>query len=172
MRFRLIALFALLACGVIGVAAAAGAPAGGKIFIHATGSNGPGGTIVVVGAIADHGKSLQMDKNGKVDANGNFVKIIMQKGSFMVDSTKLNAAGNAGRPAIQDLATCSFEFTATAPVKLFDGTGLYKGISGTATITIEYGGYGPLSKAGKCNQHAPAIAQWALVSGPGTVSFG
>jgi hypothetical protein len=172
MRFKLIALCALLACAVVGSAAAAGStPAGGKIFIHATGGEGPAGTIVVVGAVADHGKTLQMTKNGKPDSNGNYVRITLQKGSFIVDSTKLNAAGNNARPQIQNLATCSFHFTATAPVKLYDGTGLYKGIAGTATITVDFGGYSRLSKAGKCSQNAPAVAEWGLVSGPGTVSF-
>jgi hypothetical protein len=172
MRFRLIALCAALACGVIGAASAAGAPAGGKIFIHATGSEGAKGTIAIVGAIADHGKTLQMTKNGKPDSNGNFVRITLQKGSFMVDSTRLNEIGDNSKPSIQDLATCSFLFTATGPVKLYDGTGLYQGINGTATITLVYGGYSNLSKSGKCNPHAPAVAQWASITGPGTVSFG
>ena len=172
MRFKLIALCALLACGAIGAASAAAAPAGGKIFIHATGSEGPAGTIVIVGAIADHGKTLQMNKNGKPDSNGNFVKITLSKGTFMVDSTKLDAAGNQAKPSIESLATCSFRFTATGPVTFFNGTGLYKGISGTATITLDFGGYSRLSRAGKCSQNAPAVAEWGSVTGPGTVSFG
>jgi hypothetical protein len=177
MRFRLIAALALLACAAIFAASAsASSPAGGKIYIHATGNNGPDATIVIVGAVGDHGKTVQMDKNGKPDANGNFVRITLQKGTFMVDSTALNAAGRTARPAIQDQATCSFLGTVTAPVKIFDGTGLYKGISGRATITAAFGGIGPFYSSGphkgRCNPHAQEIVQFGSVTGPGTVSFG
>jgi hypothetical protein len=172
MRFKLIALCALLACGVIGAASAAGTPAGGKIFIHASGNEGPAGTIVIVGAIADHGKTLSVNKDGKVDNNGNFVRITLQKGSFMVDSTKLNAAGERAKPKIEDQATCSFHFSATAPVRLFNGTGLYQGIKGTVMITIDFGAIARLPNTGKCTQNAPTVAEWGSVTGPGTVSFG
>jgi hypothetical protein len=176
MRFKLIATCALLACGVICAAAAgAGARSGGKIFIHATSGEGPAGTIVIVGAIGDHGKTLSMTKSGKPSNNGNFVRITLQKGSFMVDSTKLNAAGNTNRPTINNLATCSFMANITAPVRFFNGTGLYAGISGTATITVSFGGVSPFYKSGPhqglCNTHTAPLAQWGSVTGPGSVSF-
>jgi hypothetical protein len=179
LRFGITTAAALLAGGAIFAAAATAAPtapAGGQIYIHATGSEGPAGKIVIVGAIGDHGKTLQMDKNGKIDPNGNFVKIKLQKGTFEVDSTALNAKENQQHPMVNK-GTCSFMLTGTAPVKLFNGTGLYKGIHGTVTITIAFGGIGPDYASGphkgQCNmnQNVAPVVQFASVSGPGTVSF-
>jgi hypothetical protein len=179
LRVKLIAIGVMLAAGAVsaGSFAATSTPAGGKIYIHGTGSNGPAGTIVIVGAIGDHGKTLQMDKNGKPDSNGNFVRITLQKGSFEVDTTTLNRISNKQSPAIVDKATCSFLFTATGPVAFSHGTGAYAGIKGTAAITLTFGGIGPLytsgAHKGQCNMsnNASPVAQYASVAGPGTVSF-
>ena len=151
-------------------------PAGGAVYIHATGSNGPAGTIIITGAIGDYGKTLSIDKNGKTDNNGNYVKITLQQGTFEVNSTALNAKTNHAQPIV-DKATCSFRFTGTGPVTLFNGTGLYKGIKGKVLITICYGGVGPRYKSGthkgQCNMsnNAPPVAQYGSITGPGTVSF-
>ena len=75
-------------------------------------------------------------------------------------------------------ATCSFQFSATGPVTLFNGTGLYKGIKGKVLITIRYGAVVSSYKSGphkgQCNMsnNAPALAQYASITGPGTVTFG
>ncbi len=152
-------------------------PAGGPVYIHATGGNGPAGSIVITGAIGDYGKTLSIDRNGKTDSNGNYVRITLQHGTFEVDSTTLNAKTNHARPSV-DRATCSFRFTGTGPVTLFNGTGLYKGIKGKVMITISFGGIGPFYKSGphkgQCNMSdsAPLLAQYGSISGPGTVAFG
>jgi hypothetical protein len=154
----------------------ASTPAGGPVYVHATGSNGPAGTIVITGAIGDYGKTLSIDKNGKTDNNGNFVRITLKKGTFEVNSTVLNAKTNHAQPMV-DKATCSFRFTGTGPVTLFNGTGLYQGIKGKVNITISFGGVGSLYKSGphkgQCNMsnNAPLVAQYGSITGPGTVSF-
>ena len=114
------------------------------MYVHATGGNGPAGTIIITGAIGDYGKTLSIDRNGKADNNGNYVEdSTLQKGTFEVNSTVLNAKTNHARPAV-DTATCSFRFAGTAPVTLFNGTGLYEGIKGKVLITVSYGGVGSL----------------------------
>ncbi len=156
---------------------AANMPAGGAVYIHATGGNGPAGTIIITGAIGDYGKTLSIDKNGKTDNNGNYVKITLRHGTFEVNSTVLNAKTNHARPTINK-ATCSFRFSATAPVTLFNGTGLYAGIKGKVMITISFGVVGPLAKSGPnrghCNmsENAAPLAQYASITGPGAVTFG
>jgi hypothetical protein len=151
-------------------------PAGGSVKIFATPNNGAGGTILITGAIGDYGKTLTIDKNGKTDSNGDYVKITLHKGTFEVNSTTLNAKANKAQPTIYK-ATCSAQLSVTAPVTLFNGTGLYQGITGTVNITETYAIIGPLYTSGKnkgqCNlsNNAQPIGQWGSITGSGRVSF-
>jgi hypothetical protein len=151
-------------------------PTGGAVYVHATGGEGPVGTIIITGAIGDYGKTLSVDKDGKTDNNGNFVRITLHQGTFEVDSTALNAKTNHAQPIVNK-STCSIHLTGTGPVTFFNGTGLYKGIKGKALITISYGGVGPRYRSGthkgQCNfdNNTPPVAQYASITGPGTVSF-
>ncbi len=140
-------LAAVVGGGVASASSHANTPAGGSIYIHATGNDGPVGSIIITGAIGDYGKTLSIDKNGKTDNNGNFVKITLKKGTFEVDSTTLNANTDHGQPMINQ-ATCSFRFSGTGPVTLFNGTGLYAGIKGKVLITVSYGAVASLYKTG------------------------
>ena len=152
-------------------------PAGGAVYLHATGNNGPAGTIIITGAIGDYGKTLSVDKNGKTDNNGNFVKITLHQGTFEVNSTALNAKTNHAQPVFNK-TTCSFHLSGTGPVTFFNGTGLYEGIKGKALITVSFGAVGARYKSGshkgQCNlnQNTPPLVQYASITGPGTVSFG
>jgi hypothetical protein len=51
------------------VALAAGATASGPVQVFVKNGSGPRGTILVTGAIGDYGKTLSVDKNGKVDVD-------------------------------------------------------------------------------------------------------
>ena len=151
---------------------------GGAINVFVTPSNdGIHGPIVITGAIGDYGQTLNMDKNGKTDAKGNYVMITLQKGTFEINITALNAKTKNAQPTV-DKATCSFQFSGTGPVTLFKGTGLYKGISGTVNIAITFAGVGPLFKSGKnkgqCNlsNSAQPLAQYGSIKGTGMVKFG
>jgi hypothetical protein len=152
-------------------------PTGGAVYFHATGSNGPAGTIIITGAIGDYGKTLSINKNGKTDNNGDFVRITLKHGTFEINATALNANEQHTR-ALINKTTCSIRFTGTGPVTLFNGTGLYKGITGKVLITVSFGGVGPLYTSGphkgQCNfgRTTPPLAQYASITGPGTVSFG
>jgi hypothetical protein len=155
----------------------AGSPAGGPIQIFVNPGNGVTGSIVITGAIGDYGKTLNMDKNGKPNANGNYVKLTLKKGTFEVNLTKLNAKTNNVPPTLNK-STCSFSFVGSGPVTFFQGTGLYTGISGGATITVRYGGVGPVfatgTHKGQCNlsDSAKLLAQATSIQGTGTVRFG
>jgi hypothetical protein len=159
---------------VSSTALAASTPAGGTVNVFATPGNGAAGTIVITGAIGDFGKTLSIDKNGKKDANGNFVKITLKKGTFEGDSTELNAKTNHASPTINK-STCSASFTGGAPVTLFDGTGLYAGISGSVKITLTFAFVEPRFKSGKhkgqCNFNAQPLAQYSSIRGTGKVKF-
>jgi hypothetical protein len=45
-----------------------------------TPGNGAAATILITGAIGDYGKTLTIDKNGKTDSNGNYVKMTLREG--------------------------------------------------------------------------------------------
>jgi hypothetical protein len=160
------------------VALGASAPAGGKVnvFVTPSSANGPKGTIVVTGAIGDFGKTLNVTKSGKPDANGAYVKITLQQGSFLVNATKLDAKTNHLQPTVNK-ATCSVSASGTGPVTLSNGAGLYAGISGTLQITVKFAFIGPRFSSGphkgQCNEsnNAPALAQYESITGSGTVSF-
>jgi hypothetical protein len=157
--------------------AAAAAPAGGKIQLYVTGINSARQPILFAGAIGDYGTAISETKAGKVDTNGNYVHIILKKGTFLVNATKLNGSKN-GKALITDTATCSFVYRIIGPVTISAGTGAYAGISGTATVTIVFGGVGPYytsgAKKGQCNQsqNANPSGQYQSITGAGTVKFG
>jgi hypothetical protein len=171
-------LAALAAASVVtGTAAAAGVPRSGPIALFATiSATSTPGKIVLAGAIGDWGKVVSVDGNGKQDDNGNFVKVTLKKGTFEIDATALNKKMANPRPQVQSDLTCSVSASGSGPVKLFDGTGLYKGIAGTASVTMTFTGVGPRYRSGankgQCEQDNGApLAMLGSVTGRGTVHF-
>jgi hypothetical protein len=166
---------ALLAMAGFGAGAATAAPTGGPIALLATVGSGPSGKIVVAGAIGDWGTVLTIDKNGKPDENGNYVKVTLRKGTFEIDSTALNKKTANPHPQIASDTTCSVSASGSAPVTLFNGTGLYKGITGTATLTLTFTGVGRRyqsgPKKGQCEHTDNPLAMLGSVIGRGTVQF-
>jgi hypothetical protein len=161
----------------VGAASAAATPKGGPIALFATISpTSTPGKIVLAGAIRDWGKVASIDKNGKPDDNGNFVEVTLKKGTFEIDATALNKKMASPRPQVQSGVTCSIAASGSGPVKLFNGTGLYRGISGTANVTMTYTGVGGRyqsgARKGQCEQdNGPPLAMLGSVIGRGTVQF-
>jgi hypothetical protein len=83
---------AILGCLVFSGTSAAGRaePSGGLIRVFVTPDNtGAPSTILLTGAIGDAGTVLSSDKNGETDTNGNYVKLILKKGTVEVNATRL-----------------------------------------------------------------------------------
>ena len=179
-------LCAGIAAGVVGLFAIGAAaaehivapPGGGPIELFATTGYTPAGTVVIAGAIGDFGTTLTTDKNGKPDIGGNYVRLMLRKGTFELDATELNAITSKKPPLLNNNLTCSFAFAATGPVSPFNGTGLYRGISGTLTLTVYDGGVGPTYTSGpnkgRCNTSTTAkpLADRGWIIGHGTVKYG
>jgi hypothetical protein len=156
----------------IGPAALAGAtPKGGKIRVFVTNTSATKAKITVTGAIGDYGTTISQDANGKVDPNGDFQKVTLKHGGFIVDATALNKKLNSANPTI-NTTNCSFSLTATAPTKVEKGTGAYKGISGKVAITLTFAGIAPKTAKG-CNlsDNAPTLGEYQSITGTGSVSF-
>jgi hypothetical protein len=177
-RGGVLALAVLAAAGVtVGAASAAATPKGGPIALFATISpTSAPGKIVLAGAIGDWGKVISVDKSGKPAENGNFVEVTLNKGTFEIDATALNKEMANPRPQVQSGITCSIAASGSGPVTLFNGTGLYKGISGTANVTMTFTGvagrYRSGARKGQCEQgNAALLAMLGSVIGRGTVHF-
>jgi len=142
-----------------------------------TGSNGARSPIVITGAVGDYGTAVSIDKDGTVDTNGDYVKIELKKGTFLVNAVALNEETARAQPMV-NTTTCSALFTGTGPISISQGTGIYAGISGTAKMTIVFAGIFPTLKTGankgKCNttDTAEPVGQYSSITGTGTVSFG
>jgi len=159
-----------------GAAATSPAPKDGRIAILATLNGGPSGKIVVAGSIGDWGTSVTVDKSGRRNPNGNFVRVTLRKGSFELDSTALQQQTNHPRPLVASDATCSVSARGSAPVRLFNGAGLYKGIAGRINATLTFSGVGRryLSgpKKGQCEHgNQTPLTMLGTVIGEGSIHF-
>jgi hypothetical protein len=152
-------------------------PAHGKVSVFVTPSlkQGPD-RIVVTGAIGDYGKSFTVNKGGKPDAKGAYLKVALHKGSFLINLTNLEPKLHH-LPVVVSVQTCSASVSETGHVSLSDGTGLYAGISGNLKLTVTVAlvvprfSNGPLK--GQCNfgNNARPLAAYGSITGSGTVSF-
>lgn len=160
-------------------ASGTGMPAGGsvKLFAIPEDNSSLHTTVLFTGAIGDHGQALTINKNGTPDANGNYVKVTLKHGTFEINATALNAKANRTQP-VGNSTTCSAALSVTGPVSLFDGTGLYTGITGTLNITETFAFILPRftsgTRNGKCNESnsAQPVAQYSSITGNGAVKFG
>jgi hypothetical protein len=172
MRVRKIVIAAGITACLLGATASADASqTGGKIRVFVTYQTPTKAKILVTGAIGDYGTTISQDANGKPDPNGNFEKVTLKQGGFIVDGTALNKEVNSSRPKMNK-ANCSVAFTGTGPTTLEDGTGAYAGITGKIAITITYAGIAQKTAKG-CNMsnNAPFYGQYQSITGIGTVSF-
>lgn len=174
-------LTAAAALSLVGTAAAASASASasttGTLHVWVTSSTGAVDKILLTGVIGDHGTATSIDKNGTVNANGEYVRLALQKGGFEVNAVAFNTQLQKMQPSV-NAATCTAWGSGTGPVTLFDGTGAYAGISGTVTISTSFAEIGPRfasgPKKGQCNMSnsAQPVAQFSgNITGSGTVSF-
>ena len=169
------------ALGLGGAAAAASSssasPSGtrGAVRVWVTPGKGAVDQILITGVIGDHGTATSIDKNGKVEKNGGYVKIVLARGGFEVNAVALNRKFAKLKPTVNG-ATCSAWATGSAPVTLLDGTGAYAGIIGKVRITTNYAAVFPRfasgAKRGQCNLAGAPSAQFqGQLIGTGRVSF-
>ena len=182
-RSRLaIALATAVAVTAIGAAvamAASSTPAGGSFRVFGVSNGlGPSGSVLVTGAVGDHGRSQTVNKAGKPSSGGTYVKLTLSQGTVMLNQLKLGMAINkAFGKAVPNTATCSVSVVASATLPIVSGTGLYANASGSAHITIAIGFIQPRyrsgARAGKCNfgNNVAPISSQQIVYGTGNVTF-
>lgn len=158
-----------------GATSAANAPAaGGAVHIidYSLNSDGPWSKVILTGAIGDWGQAVTVHPDGTIDPqHTSELRLELQKGSFRLGFASLHKKIiRAYSPWPSDKSTCSgsVSFTVTIPVVAGSGTGAYRGISGsfTVTVTIDEVDVKPV-----CDGTSAFLAQVVLIVGPGRVSF-
>jgi hypothetical protein len=156
-----------LSAGLV-ASAATMPPKGGAVEVFVTPSlTGSGhGTILVVGAIADHGSTSKATAKGIGTAT-------MTKGTLTLDLSKFTTAGNNASPSMANNTTCSFVISVSAPVTIMSGSGAYVGAHGTVLLHEVAAFVLPHLANGKCNEanSAVPVAQYASIEGSGTIAF-
>lgn len=172
---RSVVSLALIGAAILGgtsvLEASASTPTGGAVefFTNPT-TSGAGGSVLIVGAIGDHGKYIQVNATGTRDANGNYLKVSLHNGTFKVKFTAATALHMTPFKA-----TCSAIAAERTPSVVLNGTGQYAGISGTLEFTATHvllssrHTSGP--KAGQCD-HAHIISEYNSIGATGTVRLG
>jgi hypothetical protein len=168
---KVVAVVGVTACvlGAGSAAMAAATPQGGKIRVFVTNTSATKGKIVITGAIGDYGTTVSQDANGKADPNGNFEKVTLKQGGFIVNGTELNKKLNQAKPTVNK-ANCSVSFTGTGPTTVGNGTGAYAGISGNIAITVTFAEIAPKTAKG-CSMNGNGLAGYQSITGVGSVSF-
>lgn len=160
------------------VAAASGTAKSGKVELWVKPSPTGGtsakhpGKVIFTGAIGDYGEALKVNAAGKPAKKKSTYRLLkLKKGTILVDIAGFAAAEKKATPSI-NLATCSYFGSASGAVTFVSGTGAYHGITGSVTITAQFGAIGPLKK-GKCTTKTttPALATYETITGSGTVTL-
>jgi hypothetical protein len=170
-------LAAAVAAGCASAAsrAAASAPAGhaetARIVVWSVNSDGPDFRAIATGAVGDYGPAVTVRPDGTADPeHTSELELNLAQGSFRLSIAELASEFShvVGRWPY-DRATCSIHgtVTGTAPVVAGSGTGAYRGITGTFTLTISLDE--DWIKGPACTEASRFRAQLLLISGSGPV---
>lgn len=112
-----------------------------NILLYNINSDGPYYRALLTGAIGDFGPAVAIYPNGKVDQEHNSeMELNLSRGTFRLNIAQLEreffAHAMQHYPAYP--ATCSVFDSLTVPVPIVagSGTGAYRGIAGTFTVTV------------------------------------
>lgn len=148
---------------------------GGLIRVTGYSDNdGPTSKVVVTGVIGDFGKAVRIASQGSSNAQYNELDLQLTRGSFGLDiagvESELLAAISGHFPT--NAATCSGEVSVSgrAAIDSGSGTGAYKGLTGSLTLTITIN---EVESPPHCpmTDTSPFLAQTVFISGSGKVSL-
>ncbi len=159
---KVTALGAVLAGAAVlalsGAAGAASATTSGPVQFFGTQQGNKATYDVVTGVITDYGKDVSVGRNAQ--------KIILKKGTFQVDTTKLNKNIKFKANKVGCSGTAS---GSASSLRVSHGTGAYVGITGSFTIHVKFTQIGKVVN-GKCNLMKETAGN-GLVTGTGHVSY-
>ena len=138
-------------------------------------SDGPYFNVIATGAIGDNGQAVTVHPDGTVDPeHTSQLELNLAHGSFRLSIIPL---GRALARALQNWTpspsasplTCSggIRFTVPAPVIAGSGTGTYRGLTGTFTVTVHLDEVLPNPP---CINDVPPIAEIIVLDATGSIS--
>jgi hypothetical protein len=147
--------------------------AAGKVHItaYSINSDGPHFRVILTGAVGDYGPGVTVYPSGKIDPrHTSEMELGLTHGSFRLNIASLGQKlVSAFRHFPANPRTCSGTVTvaAAAPIVAGSGTGSYRGISGSfsMTATIDEVDAQPV-----CNGTGRFLSQIILMAGSGTIS--
>jgi hypothetical protein len=148
-------------------------PAGGKahIIVYSINSDGPDFQAIVSGAVGDYGPAVTVYPDGKIDPqHTSNIELILTRGTFRLSIASIDkkfVKATSHEPIYPRTCSDFISVTAGVPVVPGSGTGAYRGISGSFTMT------GTLNEVEARPCHPAAAFLWQIITlaGPGTVSF-
>ena len=148
-----------------GLAWANGTSSGGEIHLYEadTALAGTLGTVIVTGAITDHGTDHQGDPTDGIN------RLELSRGTFAIN---VNDLGGKLASFPVDPMTCSSDGSATAAVQIVtgSGSGAYQGISGSILTKASVASILPRMN-GACDTSATQYPGVLIAHGAGTVSY-
>lgn len=140
-----------------------------------TPNDGPDVTAIVTGAIGDYGEGVSIYPNGKVDPDHDSeLELRLSRGTFRLAEAALDKRFISAflHTFPTDAATCSGTLTVTGTVPIIpgSGTGAYRGVRGSFTVSMtidEVDG-----RSADCNGTGAFLGQAIVITGPGSVTFG
>ncbi|WP_037605043.1 hypothetical protein [Streptacidiphilus rugosus] len=179
---------AALLLGVLAVAgcsSAAGAPtkasasaaAGSAVHLTAYSDNdGPTEAVVLTGAIGDYGQAVSVHPDGSVDPDhSGQLSLRLGHGAFRLDIAAMDRAFVAAMaerfPTNRTTCSGSVAVTERVPVVSGSGTGAYRNVSGSFTLTLTLDEVDRAGAGRPCDGSSAFLGQAIVITGPGSVTF-
>ena len=153
--------------GTVSMSAARSAAARGhaEIMLYSINSDGPDFRAIIAGAVGDFGPAVTVGPSRSV------MKLSLTRGSFRLSNAGLDkrfALATRHEPIYPGTCSDFASVRAAVPIVAGSGTGAYRGISGSFSVTVTLHEV----EAAPC-PHSDAFRWQAIIaSGPGTVSLG
>lgn len=149
----------------------AGPGAGSAVnLVDYTDNDGAASTVILTGGIGDFGAAVSVDANGAVNPNHDSdLLLALSQGTFRLDVAELDRAVAAVMSTFPpDRRSCSGTVRTTAPVPIVagSGTGAYRAIRGTFTLTVTVA---EVDAKANCGPGSAFLDQVVVTAGPGTV---
>jgi hypothetical protein len=142
-----------------------------NIFLYSINTDSHDLQAIVTGAVGDYGPAVTVGPDGQVGpGHTGEMELKLTRGSFRISIADLDqkvVKATSHEPIYPRTCSTFIDVTAAAPIVAGSGTGSYRGISGSfsVTATVDEVHVTP------CHPVLSILRQVIVLAGPGTVSF-